>query len=236
MTDNHSDHGRFRAALFDVDGTLVDSNDLHAEAWAEAFRRFGHEIPVPVIRFQIGKGGDNLIPALLPGLNEGQREEIDDYRSTLFKRDYLPRVRPFPGVRALFERLCAAGVAIVLASSSSREEVDHHLKLLGVADLVRATTSKDDAEHSKPCPDIFEAALGEVAPIGPDGSVVVGDSPWDMKAAAKLGLESMGFRCGGFADEDLLEAGASLLYDGPEDLLRRFESSPFAARVPAHHG
>ena len=225
-----------RAALFDVDGTLVDSNDLHAEAWAEAFRRFGHDIPLPKIGFQIGKGGDNLIPALIPGLDEDRRKAIDDYRSDLFKRDYLPRVRPFPGVRPLFERLAADGMAIVLASSSSREEVDHHLDLLGVADLVAASTSKDDAGRSKPCPDIFEAALAEVAPIGPDRSIVVGDSPWDMKAAARLGIASIGLRCGGFADSDLLGAGASLLFDGPEDLLRRLDSSPFAARVPAHHG
>jgi HAD superfamily hydrolase (TIGR01509 family) len=221
-----------RAALFDVDGTLVDSNDLHAEAWAEAFRHFGHDIPVPKIGFQIGKGGDNLIPALLPGLGEARRDEIDEYRSALFKRGYLPRVRPFPGVRPLFERLAADGIVIVLASSSGREEVDHHLKLLGVADLVGASTSKDDAQRSKPCPDIFEAALGEAA-VGPDRSVVVGDSPWDMKAAARLGIASIGFRCGGFADADLLGAGASALYDGPEDLLRRLDASPFAARVPA---
>jgi phosphoglycolate phosphatase-like HAD superfamily hydrolase len=136
----------------------------------------------------------------------------------------------------LFERLVAEEVVIVLASSSGREEVDQHLRLLGVAELVHASTSKDDAERSKPCPDIFEAALGQIAPIGPECSIVVGDSPWDMKAAGKLGIESIGFRCGGFADADLLGAGASILYDGPGDLLRRVETSPFAARMPAHHG
>jgi HAD superfamily hydrolase (TIGR01509 family) len=217
-----------RAALFDVDGTLVDSNDLHAAAWAEAFRRFGFDIPAEAIRFQIGKGGDNLIPALLPGLGEARRKEIEDYRSALFKRDYLPRVVPFAGVRPLFERLHADGVKIVLASSSGRDEVDHYLDLLGCRDLVAGATSKDDVEHSKPCPDIFEAALAKAAPAGPDAAVVIGDSPWDMKAAARLGLRAIGLRCGGFPDEVLREAGAGALYDGPEDLLRRYDLSVFA--------
>lgn len=216
------------AALFDIDGTLVDSNDLHAEAWAEAFRHFGHDIPVDRIRFQIGKGGDNLIPTLLPDLGEDEREELDDYRGALFKRDYLHRARPFPGVRALFERLRQHDVAIVLASSSGREEVDHHIESLGVGGLIGASTSRDDVERSKPCPDIFEAALGKAGDVDKARVRVIGDSPWDMKAAARIGLKAIGFRCGGFADSDLEAAGAAVLYDGPEDLLRRFDGSDFA--------
>jgi HAD superfamily hydrolase (TIGR01509 family) len=226
--DSPAPRAGIRAALFDVDGTLVDSNDLHAAAWAEAFHRFGFDIPFDAIRFQIGKGGDNLIPALLPDLGPACREAIEEYRSELFRRDYLPRVRPFPGVRPLFERLHGDGVTIVLASSSHRDEIDHVLDLLGCRDLVAATTSKDDVARSKPCPDIFEAALARIAPIGPESAAVVGDSPWDMKAAAKLGLVSIGFRCGGFPDEALIEAGACALYDGPEDLLRRYGESIFA--------
>src|SRR5688500_16227310 len=111
------------AALFDVDGTLVDSNDLHAEAWAEAFRHFGHDVPVDRIRFLIGKVSDNLIPTMLPDVGEDVREKLDDYRGALFKRDYLHRARPIAGVRALFERLRQDDVAIVLASSSGRDEV-----------------------------------------------------------------------------------------------------------------
>ena len=216
------------AALFDVDGTLVDSNDLHAEAWAEAFRHFGHPVPAGRIRFQIGKGGDNLIPTLLPELGEDEREELDDYRGDLFKRDYLHRARPFPGVRALFERLRADDVAIVLASSSGRDEVDHHIESLGVGGLINASTSRDDVERSKPCPDIFEAALGKAGDVDKERVRVTGDSPWDMKAAGRVGLKAIGFRCGGFADSDLEAAGAAMLYDGPEDLLRRYRDSDFA--------
>ncbi|HEU0133864.1 MAG TPA: HAD family hydrolase [Allosphingosinicella sp.] len=217
-----------RAVLFDVDGTLVDTNDLHASAWREAFAHFGLDKPLEEIRWQVGKGGDNLIPSLFPDLDESKRAEIADFRSGLFKRDYLPRATPFPGVRALFERLAADGIRIVLASSSHSEEVDYHLSLIACADLVEAATSKDDVENSKPCPDIFAAALGRVAPLGPDEVAVVGDTPWDAKAAGALGLRTIGFRSGGFPDSALEEAGACELYDGPGDLLARFDSSVFA--------
>lgn len=218
---------RPRAALFDVDGTLVDTNDLHAAAWREAFGRFGLDQPFEAIRWQIGKGGDNLIPALFPDLPDERREAIEDYRSDLFERQYLPRATPFPGVRDLFERLAGDGVRIVLASSSHAKDVDFYLALIGCEDLVAAKTSKDDVESSKPCPDIFEAALAKAAPFGKDEAAVVGDTPWDAQAAGRLGLRTIVFRSGGFPDEALAGAGACELYDGPEDLLRRYETSVF---------
>jgi HAD superfamily hydrolase (TIGR01509 family) len=234
---NEDRNSPFRAALFDVDGTLVDSNDLHAAAWDEAFRHFGIALPRDRIRFQIGKGGDNLMPALLPpDLVESRGDEIEQWRSELYKSDYLPRVVPFPGVRPLFERLFADGVRIILASSSNADEVGYYLGLIGCEDLVHATTSKDDVERSKPCPDIFEAALAKAAPVGAENTAVIGDSPWDMKAAAKLGLAAIGFRCGGFADADLVDAGAYMLFDGPAGLLACYESGPFARRTLAAHG
>ena len=221
-----------RAALFDVDGTLVDTNDLHAAAWLEAFGHFGFDIAFDAIRWQIGKGGDNLIPTLLPDIDEARQKEMEDFRSALFKRDYLARAVPFRGVRPLFERLYSDGIRIVLASSSGAEEVDFHLNLIACSDLVAAATTKDDVESSKPCPDIFEAALGKVAPLGAEDSAVIGDSVWDVKAAVKLGLRTIGFRSGGFPDQALREAGAIAIYDGPADLLARYADSPFAA--PAH--
>jgi HAD superfamily hydrolase (TIGR01509 family) len=230
MTGRQSlaDGARPRAVLFDVDGTLVDTNDLHAAAWREAFLRFGIDLACEDIRWHVGKGGDNLIPSLLPGLDAARREEIEDFRSDLFKRDYLPRAVPFPGVRGLFERLVTDRIRIVLASSSHSEEVGFYLGVAGVADLVSATTSKDDVESSKPCPDIFEAAMTKLAPLGADEAIVVGDSPWDVKAACRAGLRTIGFRCGGFPDEALTEAGACALYDGPRDLLARYPASVFA--------
>jgi HAD superfamily hydrolase (TIGR01509 family) len=215
-----------KAVLFDVDGTLIDSNDLHAAAWRETFLKFGVDLPHDVIHGQIGKGGDNLIPALLPpDLVEARQEEIETYRSDLFKRDYLPRVVPFPGVRDLFERLRADGKRIVLASSAKAEEVRFHVGVIGAEDLVEATTSADEVEHSKPDPDIFAAALAKVAPLRPDEVLVVGDSPYDMEAAAKLDIRTVGFLSGGFSAEVLRDAGAAEVHDGVADLLVRYESS-----------
>jgi beta-phosphoglucomutase-like phosphatase (HAD superfamily) len=126
MTDRNrpADHARPRAALFDVDGTLVDTNDLHAAAWRQAFLHFGIDLPHDEIRWQVGKGGDNLIPSLVPDVDDDRRQEIEAHRSELFKLDYLPRATPFPAVRDLFERLTGDGVATVLASSSHADVVD----------------------------------------------------------------------------------------------------------------
>ena len=208
------------AVLFDVDGTLVDSNDLHAAAWQEAIRHFGVDLPREEVRAQIGKGGDNLLPALLPeDLVERCRQEIEDYRSELFEHHYLPQAVPFPGVRPLFERLYEDGIRIVLATSARQAELQFHRALLGADDLIHAATSKDDVERSKPCPDIFEAALRQVRPLAEEEVLVVGDSPWDIKAACRAGLKAVAVRCGGFPEADLLEAGAVAVHDGPEDLL-----------------
>src|SRR3954466_14236035 len=125
-----------RAWLFDVDGTLVDTNDLHAAAWREAFLHFGHEVSLDTIRWQVGKGGDNLIPSLLPGLDKDEQSALEAWRGDLFKRCYMPRAVPFDGVRALFERIMADGAKVVLASSSSEAEVAFYLGLIGAEDLV----------------------------------------------------------------------------------------------------
>lgn len=217
------------AILFDIDGTLIDSNDLHATAWRETFLHFGVDLPLDTIRSQIGKGGDNLIPTLLPkALAEERQEEIEKYRGELFKHDYLPRVVPFPGVRELFQRLKADGKKIVLASSAKGAEVAYHVGIIGCEDLVDGTTSADDVEHSKPCPDIFAAALDKVKPLGPGEVLVVGDSPFDVQAAKKLGIRVIGVLSGGFPEEVLREAGADEIYGGPADLWSNYDASLIA--------
>lgn len=218
-----------RAVLFDVDGTLINSNDAHAEAWSRTFAHFGQQIPVDLVRAQIGKGSDNLLPALLPAdFIAANTDAMEAYRSDLFARAYLDDIRPFPGVRELFERVRAEGLEIVLASSGVDDEVAHHLKLIDCADLVTATTSADDAAHSKPNPDIFAAAIAKLKGVTPAETVVVGDSPYDMQAAKALGIATIGLRCGGFADDVLIAAGCDRLFDDPADLLARFEESVLA--------
>jgi len=217
---------RIKAVLFDVDGTLVDSNDFHAEAWHKAIARFGFDIPVARIRGQIGKGADNLLPALLPAdFLEARQAELERYRGELFTRDYLGRIEPFAGVCALFERVASANIRIVLASSGTDDEVSHHLDLIGCRDLVESRTTRDDAARSKPCPDIFQAALATLDGVAPAEAVMVGDSPYDMIAAGKIGLARIGLLCGGFPAVQLRETGADELYDSPCDLLARFDSS-----------
>jgi HAD superfamily hydrolase (TIGR01509 family) len=213
-----------KAVLFDVDGTLVDTNDLHASAWRETFLNFGIDISFDDVRAQIGKGGDNLLPTLLPTLDEDQRDELKDYRSNLFKGEYLARAIPFPGVRALFERVRSDDRRIILASSSEEEEVAFHLNLIGAADLVDGYTSRSDVESSKPDPDIFAAALRKSG-VEAEEAVVVGDSPWDAKAACKLGLRTIALRCGGFPDAVLAEAGATEIHDSPQQLLVHYRES-----------
>ena len=209
------------AVLFDVDGTLVDSNDLHAAAWLEAFRHFGLVLPYDRIRAQIGKGGDNLIPSLLaPEIAERLHRDIEAVRAELFQHSYLHKARPFPGAAGLLRRLHDAGTKLVLATSAKQAELDFHIERLGCRDVIAATTSQDDVEHSKPCPDIFAAALDKAMPLNGGEAVVVGDTPWDIEAAARLGLPAIAVRCGGFADEELSDAAA--IYDGPQQLNEAF--------------
>ncbi|HEY0012366.1 MAG TPA: HAD family hydrolase [Allosphingosinicella sp.] len=210
------------AVLFDVDGTLVDSNDLHTSAWQETFRHFGLVVSYDAIRGQIGKGGDNLIPALLPPeIVERLQEEIETFRSDLFGRDYLHKAKPFPGAAELLRRLHGEGVTLVLASSARQPELDHHIEKLACRDFLAATTSSDDVEHSKPCPDIFAAAWEKARAKGGAGTVVVvGDTPYDIDAALRIGLPAIAVRCGGFDEEELVRAAA--IYDGPTELNRLF--------------
>ena len=218
-----------KAVIFDIDGTLVDSVDLHASAWVDTFRHFGIEVSHDAVRSQIGKGGDQLMPVFLSREMVDERgEEIEKFRSDLFKREYLPKVRPFPGVRELFERIRAAGQTVVLASSCKEDELGHYEELAGIKDLVQAATTSSDAERSKPHPDIFEAALERIAPVTAADAVVVGDSPYDAEAAAKAGLRSVGVLCGGFPEEDLRAAGCVAVYRDPQDLLNHYHRSPLA--------
>ncbi len=222
------------AVIFDIDGTLVDSVDLHARAWQEAFRRFGREVPFERVRHQIGKGGDQLMPVFF-SREELERfgDELEEYRGDLYKREYLPRVRAFPQVRELFERIRRDGLRIALASSAKGDELNAYKKIADITDLVEEETSADDAERSKPHPDIFEAALSRLKGVAPERALVVGDTPYDAEAAAKAGLRTVGLLCGGFPEEDLRAAGCVRVYRDAADLLARFDSSPLAAQTSA---
>ncbi len=182
-----------RAVIFDIDGTIVDSVDLHAKAWQVAFAEFGKEVSVAAIRKEIGKGADQLLPVFF-SKDELDRfgEELDKYRGELFKREYLPHVKSFPKVRDLFRRIKQDERLIALASSAKKDELDAYKKIAAIEDLVATETSSGDVEKSKPHPDVFAFALERLGAIAPDEGIVVGDTPYDAQAAGKLNLRMIG--------------------------------------------
>ncbi len=215
------------AALFDVDGTLIESVDAHARAWVAAFRHFGIAADFLGVRSQIGKGGDQLMPAIAsPEQIAADGEALTAYRAELFKRDELPSVTGVPGAAALFTRLRAEGVRIALASSCKVDELDAFIRIAGVEGLYDDAATADDAEHSKPCPDIFEAALRKLG-VPPDAAVAIGDSPWDAKAAGAAGVRTIGVLSGGFDEAELVDAGCEQVWRDCADLLTNYERSLF---------
>jgi HAD superfamily hydrolase (TIGR01549 family) len=220
------------AVIFDIDGTLVDSVDLHAQAWKEAFKHFGKDIPYEQVRRQIGKGGDQLMPVFF-SREELERigEEMEEYRGQLYKRDFLKRVRPFPKVRELFERIKEDGKRMALASSAKGDELSHYKQIAHIEDLVEEETSADDADKSKPHPDIFQAALDQLALTEPSRAVVIGDTPYDAEAAGGAKLRKrIGVLCGGFPERELRSAGMLEIYADPADLLEHYEESMLGRR------
>ncbi len=213
------------AFIFDIDGTLIDSNDFHAQAWQKAFAEKGFEIAFEKIRPQIGKGADTLLPVFLTKAEiEKDGDEIAERRGEIFKDKYLNRVKPFAKVRELFQKIKADGMKIALASSSNEDEVEAYKKIANIEDLVEKATSADDAEQSKPEPDIFHAALKLLGNPSPETVLVVGDTPYDAEAAGKANLKTIGVLCGGFAKADLEKAGCIAIYDDPADLLENYKN------------
>lgn len=218
-----------RAAIFDLDGTLVDSNELHVLAWQETFRHFGKEIPLERLREQIGKGGDQYLPVFLTEREMREfGQEADEYRGEIFKKKYLPQVRPFPKVRELFEQVRNDGKKIALASSGKDDEVRHYERLAGIEGLADAMTTADQVAHSKPKSDVFIAALRELGHLTPEEAIAIGDTPYDIEAAKKIDLPIIGLLCGGFAEDVLRDEGAVAIFRDPADLLDRYYQSPLA--------
>ena len=207
--------------VFDVDGTLVDSNRAHAEAWAEALQHFGFDVPASRVQPLIGMGGDKLLPRLIGvEIDSPEGKEYGEFRSGLFLKKYLPRLRVFPGARELAERLDGDGIVMVVASSAGEEELGKLLDLVGIADLLTDTTSADDAERSKPDPDVVVAAAKRSG-CSTGTLVMVGDTPYDVEAASRAGVSILAVRSGGWGDSDL--AGAVAVYDDVGSILADYD-------------
>ena len=213
-----------RAALLDVDGTLIDANYQHALAWYLAFRRHGIVLPVWRIHRHVGMGGDQIVPALVGEDVEGEKgDEIRSARDDLF-RELIGDVSPLEGARDLIVDLKEREFTVVLASSSPQREIDHYLDLLEARDLADDWTTNDDVEATKPEPDLVRAALEKA---GTDDAVMVGDTPWDIEAARKAGVETVTVITGGFAEQELRDAGAAGVYESVAELRHHLNEPPF---------
>ncbi|RUT01002.1 phosphoglycolate phosphatase [Dulcicalothrix desertica PCC 7102] len=219
-----------KGVLLDIDGTLVISNDAHAQAWVEAFADFGYKVEFDQVRPLIGMGGDQVVPKFAPGLSgeEGEGKKIADRRKELIINKFGKTLAPAPGTHDLIMKVQNQGLKTMIASSATTEELSVLLKAAGVDDLLSedSATTSSDAKSSKPAPDIVEAALEKVGLEAPD-VIMLGDTPYDIESAGKAGVKVIAFRCGGFDDSQLSKAIA--IYDNPADLLAQYDNSPLAA-------
>lgn len=222
---------QLRGIIFDVDGTLVDSNDAHAHAWIEAMAEQGHHITFETVRPLIGMGGDKVLPQMLgiaKDSEEGKR--ISQCRKEIFKPRYVPHLKAFPSAMQLLERMHEQELKLIIATSAEPDELQALLQIIGphAADLFEHQISAKQAKHSKPDPDVLAVAV-QSSGYDPQELVMIGDTPYDIEAAAKVKVRTIAFRCGGWSDQDL--SGAMTIYDGPADLLAHYGNSVFAKGV-----
>jgi HAD superfamily hydrolase (TIGR01509 family) len=212
-----------KGVIFDVDGTLLDSNDAHAISWVEAFAEAGYDVPFDVVRPLIGMGADKLLPKTIGISNDSDEgKKLVARHSEIFEERHLPRLRPFNGARDLVQRIRSDDLKALVATSAREEQLTELLKAAHVDDLIEERATASDAKRSKPDPDIVQAAIEESG-ISPKHLVMIGDTPYDIEAAAKAGVRTIAFRCGGWTDDKL--KGAAEIYDGPADLLAHYETS-----------
>jgi HAD superfamily hydrolase (TIGR01549 family) len=213
------------AAILDVDGTLVDTNYHHAIAWYRAFRRHGVAPAIWRIHRHIGMGGDQLVDAVAGyGVERERGDEIRAAEAELYM-ELIDEVRPFDGARELIGELKRRGDPVVLASSAKQDEVDHYLDLLEARELAHGWTTSADVEATKPEPDLVRAALDAA---GTDDAVMVGDTTWDVEAAARAGLETLAVLTGGYSAGELRDAGAVAVFDSVFELCSSLDGTPLA--------
>lgn len=215
-----------KAIIFDIDGTLIDSVDAHAEAWQKAFEKFGKKIQFYELRRQVGKGGDQFLPVFLTQKEIKEfGKDVEELRGEIFKKDYLPKIKPFPKVRELFQTIKADGKKIALASSAKEEELEAYKKIANISDLIEEQTSTDDAEKSKPFPDIFHAAIGKLKGVKASEAVIIGDTAYDAEAATKAKIKVLGVLSGGWTQTEMFKTGCMEVYKDIAEILKDYKKS-----------
>lgn len=222
-----------KAVLCDLDGTLVDSNKLHAEAWQRAFQHFGITVSLEDALHQIGKGGDHLLPVFVPKEHLDRiGKQIEEYRKQLFESEYFSQVKAFPGARELLAKMKEAGLRVAIASSASKDDLKRIKKIANITDLVEEETSSDEAERSKPSPDIFQTTIERIG-VSAGEALALGDTPWDIKAARQAGIATVAVTSGGWQEDELHEAGALATYRDVAEIVDHFDGSPFCQLIRA---
>lgn len=220
-----------KAVIFDIDGTLIDSNDAHAESFVKAFEKFGKIVSFEELKCLIGMGADKILKKYLSKKEIDEfGEKLTEYRKKIFINDYLPNLKTFPKIRELLEKIHNEGKKIALASSASEEELEEYGKIVNISDLLEEKTSSDDAEESKPAPDIFQAALEKLENIDKKEAIVIGDTPYDAIAAKKAELSIIGVMSGGWSRERLLDDGCAEVYRDIADIYDNYETSAIKNR------
>lgn len=212
------------AVLFDIDGTLADSNYAHIDAWWRAFRAVGESVDAWRIHRAIGMDSSKLLESLLPDASEETRDTAKQFH-TAFYSEHMPQLRLLPGARDLLEAVACRGHAVVLATSAPQNELDRLLELLDAEQWIAAVTSSEDVEQAKPDPGIIEVAL-QKAGVDADHAVMVGDAMWDVESAERVGVTCIGVMTGGIGGDELRGAGAAAVYDDAAALLEDLDGSP----------
>ncbi|MGP2437807.1 HAD family hydrolase [Streptomyces sp. JW3] len=214
-----------RAAVFDVDGTLADTNHLHVVTWWEAFRQAGHDVPMHAVHRAVGLPSTDLVAHLLGADRDpGQDAELSAAHKALYGQ-YFDRLPALPGAGELLRRLAGDGWRVVLATSAGDAELGALRRAIDADEAITATAGSDDVDAGKPAPEPVRHAL-ELAGVPADRAVFVGDTVWDMTAGRRAGVRCVGVLSGGIPRADLVQAGAEAVYDGPAALLKELAGSP----------
>jgi HAD superfamily hydrolase (TIGR01509 family) len=225
-------HRILSGVLLDIDGTLVESNEAHALSWVQALRENGKKCSLDEVCPLIGMGSDHLLPKLISINAESEEGKmLSDRKKEIFFNEYLPQLQPNPGAKELIQKFRELGLSIAVATSASEDEVKALLKVCRSEELIPHKISRSDAGSSKPSPNVIQVALDKLKTY-PGETLMLGDTPYDIEAALKEGVQTVAFRCGGWTDDEL--PGAIGYFDHPQDLLENLEFSPFAPVLIAH--